>query len=146
MILIISGYTFSAEEYPKEAEVRDTWHVSRLDVSIRYEENIPIIEAQGECDLITSRKLKEAVDNLISTGHCRLIFDFRSMTYIDSSGFRVLLDARNKAKANGGDIALVSLTAPVERVFNLLHLGELIVRNDTIDEAVNRLSTLECRK
>lgn len=125
--------------------MRETWHVSRLDVNIRYEESIPIIEAQGECDLITSRKLKEAVDNLIGTGHCRMIFDFRSMTYIDSSGFRVLLDARNKAKAKGGDIALVSLTAPVERVFNLLHLGELIIRSNTIGEAIKRLEVMKCR-
>lgn len=122
----------------------ETWHVSRLDVNVRYQEDTAIIEASGECDLITSRKLKETVDNLVNTGRCKIIFDFRDMTYIDSSGFRALLDAKSKVAEQGGDIALVSLTAPVERVFNLLHLGELIARTNTIEEAIERFRTIEC--
>ncbi|MHB0912322.1 MAG: STAS domain-containing protein [Armatimonadota bacterium] len=123
----------------------EAWHVSRLDVNIRYEQDFPIIEAKGECDLITSRKLRDAVDNLISTGHCALIFDFRYMTYIDSSGFRVLLEAKNKAFERGGDIVLVSLTAPVERIFDLLRLGELIARTDTVEDAISRLKGVRCK-
>lgn len=122
----------------------ETWRVSKLEVDIRYQDDIPIIEARGECDLITSRKLKDAADSLIETGHCKLAFDLRGMTYIDSSGFRVLLEARNKVTAKGGSIALVSLTAPVERVFNLLRLGELIIRTDTIDEALDKLKAIQC--
>jgi anti-sigma B factor antagonist len=124
--------------------VTEAWNISRLDVNIRYEDDIPIIEARGECDLVTSRKLKDTVDSLISTGRCKLIFDFRDMTYIDSSGFRVLLDARNKTVEKHGNIALVSLTAPVERVFDLLRLGELIIRADTVEQAIERLSVHTC--
>ncbi len=122
----------------------ETWRVSRLEMEIAYQDNIPIISARGECDLITSRKVKEAVDSLISTGHCKLIFDFRHMTYIDSSGFRVMLEAKHKATEKGGDIVLISLTEPVERVFKLLHLDELITRTDTLEQAIDKLSTMEC--
>lgn len=117
----------------------ETWRVSKLDITIRYEDNIPIVEAQGECDLITSRKLKEAADNLINTGHNKIIFDLRGMSYIDSSGFRVLLETQHKVAALNGNIALISLTVPVERVFNLLRLDELIIRTDTVEEAINRM-------
>lgn len=123
----------------------ETWRVSKLDINIRYEDDIPIIEAHGEADLITSRKLREAAESLINTGRCRIVFDLRDMTYIDSSGFRVLLEAKNKVSQRGGDIALVSLTAPVERVFNLLRLGELIIRTDTVEEAVEKLKPIERR-
>lgn len=122
----------------------ETWRVSKLDVDVKYEENIPIIEARGECDLITSRRLREVAESLINTGQCRIVFDLRDMTYIDSSGFRVLLEARNKVAEKGGNIALVSLTAPVERVFNLLRLGELIIRTDTIEQGVKELQKVEC--
>ena len=122
----------------------ETWRVSRLDVEVRYEDNIPIIEARGECDLITSRRLKEVADSLVSTGHCRIVFDLRDMSYIDSSGFRVLLEAKNKVAEKGGNIALVSLTAPVERVFNLLRLGELIIRTDTVQEGLDQLRAIDC--
>lgn len=122
----------------------ETWRVSRLDVEVRYEDGVPIIEARGECDLITSRRLREVAESLINTAQCRIVFDLRDMTYIDSSGFRVLLEAKTKVAEKGGNIALVSLTAPVERVFNLLRLGELIIRTDTIQEAVEQLKGIEC--
>jgi anti-anti-sigma factor len=122
----------------------ETWRVSKLDVDVKYEDGIPIIEARGECDLITSRKLKDVAESLITTGQCRIVFDLRNMSYIDSSGFRVLLEAKNGVAGKGGNIALVSLTAPVERVFNLLRLGELIIRTDTVQEAVDQLKSIEC--
>ena len=123
----------------------ETWRVSKLDENVRYVEGIPVIEARGEADLITSRKLKETADSLISTGHCRIAFDLRDMSYIDSSGFRVLLEAKTKVGQKNGNIALVSMTAPVERVFNLLRLGELIIRTDTVEEAVEQLRQIECK-
>jgi len=124
--------------------VAETWRVSKLDVDIRYQDNIPIIEGRGECDLITSRKLRKAVETLINAGHCTIAFDLRNITYIDSSGFRVLLEAKKKVAQRSGDIALVSMTAPVHRVFNLLRLGELIIRADTVEEAVEKLKSIEC--
>lgn len=116
------------------------WQVSKLKVEISYIDNIPVINAKGECDLITSKKLRQAVDNLIGAGHYNIIFDFREMTYIDSSGFRALLDTRNKIEQKNGEIVLVCLTAPVERVFNLLRLDELISRTETVEDALEYLS------
>jgi len=80
--------------------VAETWHVSKLDVDIHYIDDIPIIEAKGECDLITSKKLEEAADNLLETGRNKIIFDLRNMVYIDSAGFRILLDTKNRATEN----------------------------------------------
>lgn len=121
----------------------EPWRVSKLEVTVHYEDDIPVIEASGECDLITSRKLKETADDLIRTGRNKIVFDLRDTSYIDSSGFRALLEARNKVVQKGGNIALVSLTAPVERVFDLLRLGQLIIRTDTIEEAVVKLKSAE---
>ncbi|MCX6375666.1 MAG: STAS domain-containing protein [Armatimonadetes bacterium] len=121
----------------------EPWRVSKLEVTVRYEDDIPVIEARGECDLITSRKLKETADDLIRTVRNKIVFDLRDTSYIDSSGFRALLEARNKVVQKGGNIALVSLTAPVERVFSLLRLEQLIIRTDTIEEAVVKLKSAE---
>lgn len=122
----------------------ETWHVSRLEVDVRYQDDIPVVEARGECDLITSRKLKEMVDGLVDAGHCKIVFDFRGMTYIDSSGFRTLLEAKSRVSEKGGDIALVGMTAPVERVFNLLRLEDFIIRADSIEDAVERMKAIVC--
>lgn len=122
----------------------ENWNVSIMDLQVHYENDLPVVEATGECDLITSRKLRELIDDLIDTGHHRIIFDFHAMTYIDSSGFSTLLDAKHKVVEHGGDIALVSLTAPVERVFNLLALGDVFIRTHTLEEAMARMLTITC--
>lgn len=117
----------------------ETWHVSKLTAELRFEQGIPVIEASGECDLITSRKIRDIADQLISSGHNRIIFDLRGMTYIDSSGFRVLLDTQRKVDEKHGNIALVCLTTPVERVFHLLHLEELLITSDSVENAIAKL-------
>ena len=122
----------------------DSWHLTRLKIDVRHEDDIAIIEASGECDLITSRMLKETADGLFEEKSCKIIFDLRNMDYIDSSGFRVLLEAKSIASNQGGDIALVSLPPPVERVYTLLRLDELVMRTDSVDEAVSRLRLLHC--
>jgi anti-sigma B factor antagonist len=122
----------------------ETWCVSKLDIDIRYLEGIPIIKATGDCDLITSNKLRAATENLLNISHCRIVFDLRDMIYIDSSGFRMLLEARNKAVGKNGDIILVSLSAPVEHMFDLMGLANLIARTDTVEEAVARLKNIKC--
>lgn len=118
----------------------ETWNVSKLDVDVAFLESIPVVKASGECDLITSRKLKEITDNLINTGHTRIAFDLRGMTYIDSSGFRVLIEAKKKVSQRDGNIVLVSLTTPVQRVYSLLNLDQLITRTDTLEQAVQVLT------
>lgn len=120
----------------------ETWRVSELNVDIVYVQDIPVVRAHGECDLITCRRLKEAADSLINTGHYRIAFDLRHMTHLDSSGFRILLEAANRTAEKGGAIALVSLTAPIERAFNLLRLGELIIRTSTVEKAVEKLKAI----
>jgi anti-sigma B factor antagonist len=132
--------------HEEEHQVAETWRVSKLDVTTQFVGDIPIITATGEADLITSRKLKETADSLIATGHCKIVFDLRDTTYIDSSGFRALLEARNKVAQKGGNIALVSLTAPVERVFNLLHLGELIFTAGAVEQALEKLKDIQCHE
>lgn len=124
--------------------MEDSWRVPKLDVSVSYQDGIPIVKAKGECDLITSCKLKEAVDNLMASGHCKIIFDMQDVAYTDSAGFRILLEARNKAAAKSGSIVLVSMKPPVERAFSLLRLGELISHAKSVEEALGMLRNIEC--
>jgi len=121
----------------------ESWRVSKLEVVVRYQDDIPVIEARGECDLVTCLKLKETAMHLISAGQNKIIFDLRDTTYIDSSGFRVLLESRNKVVQRGGNIALVSLAAPAERVFNLLRLDELLIRTDSVEQGIEKLKSIQ---
>jgi anti-anti-sigma factor len=130
----------SSDSQEEATDLAETWRVSKLTVDLTFVEGIPVIQASGECDLITCRKLKEVADNLIGSGINKIVFDLRDMSYIDSSGFRVLLQAKERVSEKGGDIALVSLTAPVQRVFNILHLAERVHQANTVGEAIRKLN------
>ena len=120
----------------------ETWKVAKLDVTVEYKDSIPVIIASGEADLITSRKLISTVESLVNTGHYKLIFDFREISYIDSSGFRVLLTAKKQVADKRGDVVLISAGAPVERIYNLLKLDSLIYRTDTVEDAIEKLKNI----
>jgi anti-sigma B factor antagonist len=122
----------------------DTWEVPHLEVSVSYHNGIPVVKAKGDCDLITSRRLTEIVESLVNSGHCRIVFDMRDMTYMDSSGFRVLLEAKKKVADKSGNIVLIGLKSPVERTFKLLNLDDLITRAKTIEEGVQKLQNIHC--
>ena len=49
-----------------------------------------------------------------------------SVTFIDSSGLRELVLARNRQRLAGGDLVLVATTANVRRVLDVAGLAELV--------------------
>ena len=118
-----------------------TWHVSEIKMNLSRVDDIPVIEASGECDLITSRKLKDTANGLIDGDNVRLILDLGGMTYIDSSGFQVLVALQKKANAAGGGIVLSGLPERIRRILGILKLRELLPTAMTIESAVDLLKS-----
>ena len=72
---------------------------------------------EGRLDTATSPEL-EAVLKESLDGVKELCFDFENLTYISSSGLRVLLYAR-KTMSKQGDVKLTGVSAPIMEIFDV---------------------------
>jgi len=76
------------------------------------------IQAAGELDFAASLELGRTLRDAQVSARL-LVLDLRELTYIDSSGVGVILDAARLAQRSGGRLMLVRGPAPVDRVLAL---------------------------
>jgi anti-anti-sigma factor len=88
-----------------------------------------VITAIGEVDLCTSPALHDYLQDTATTipgtatgDNGDLVLDLRALTFMNSSGLRVLLQADQRACRSGGRLRLVALTAPITRLLMLMRL------------------------
>jgi anti-sigma B factor antagonist len=80
----------------------------------------------GEIDLATAHLLDRAIGH--HTG--RIVVDLRKVSFMDSTGLRVLLIHRGRLKARGGNIRLLVSEGPIPRLIELTGLADMF-RVDT---------------
>lgn len=82
-------------------------------------EDLWMIEARGRLDASGAPDLRLQLEGLLEHNQRRLAVDFSRVSYISSSGLKVLLLALRRARALGGDLKLFALRARVKEVFDL---------------------------
>jgi anti-sigma B factor antagonist len=76
----------------------------------------------GELDVGTTGELDERLRELRTVGFRRLVLDLRKLTFIDSSGVRLIVNATTQAPLDGIDLRLIQGPEAVERVFEICGL------------------------
>jgi anti-sigma B factor antagonist len=77
------------------------------------------LRPRGEIDLATAPLLESALRELRDTGFDHLVVDLRSVTFLDSTGLRLLLSWDEVARREGLDFELVPGPPPVQRLFGI---------------------------
>lgn len=81
----------------------------------------------GELDAHTATALAQAM-SVLPVGEVTV--DLAGVSFVDSSGLRVLLDATNRANAAGGGLVITSPQASIRRLIEISGLsGHLRVRD-----------------
>jgi anti-sigma B factor antagonist len=88
-------------------------------VSTSREEDGVVIEAGGELDLAVSRELEAALaDDTLNGGH--VVLDLTELSFMDSTGLRVILVAAERfGKAGTAWAVVLPEDSPVRRVLSL---------------------------
>jgi len=55
----------------------------------------------GEVDLATVGDLREQVDDLLSAGFNRVLLDLRQVSFLDSTGLRLIIELVRSSQADG---------------------------------------------
>ena len=88
-----------------------------------------VLHVEGEIDLLTAAALAMALSDATVDGH-QLVVDLTRVSFMDSTGLRALLEAREQAEERGAALALVLAEGGgVERLLRLAGVLELFQRS-----------------
>ena len=78
-----------------------------------------VLHPQGRIDTLTSPDLESALNPFLLEENTQITIDFKEVSYISSSGLRVIIKAAQKAKSVNGEIELINLNDSVAQVLEI---------------------------
>ncbi len=101
-----------------------------------YEDCI-VLEPEGKLNLVAAPPLKTRIDDLVSSGHTRIIVDLNRVDFIDSSGLGALIAGLKAIRQQGGDLRIAAAGAQVSAVLKLTNLDRILSPFVSVEEALN---------
>lgn len=83
------------------------------------------IAIKGELDTAAAPDAESKFDALGIDLSKDITFDLSQLTYISSSGLRLLLAIKKRATAKGGEVKVVNMTETVTKIFKLIGFDSL---------------------
>lgn len=97
-------------------------------------DGVPVIGAEGEVDLGTVDTLRAIASEVIRARPASLIFDFRKVSYIDSSGLGILVAARKQLRSDPDAVLVVTEQPAVLQSLRITGLDRIlrVLREPTV--------------
>lgn len=80
----------------------------------------------GELDLDTAPRLEQELAAIRKAGAARIVLDMRALTFMDSTGLRLVIRWDTAATEEGFEFAIVPGPDAVHRVFRLTGMSDVI--------------------
>jgi anti-anti-sigma factor len=105
-----------------------------LELSTRSLDGRAVVTVVGEVDLETASQLGDHALAALQDVSPHLAVDLSQVTFMDSTGLKVMLAVRKRAELADGSLAVVGATRTVRKVFVLTGLDHTFALYDTLDE------------
>ncbi len=106
-------------------------------VSFETIDNILIAELDGELDHHTAKEVRDEIDKTIDAFFIKhLIFDFKNVTFMDSSGIGVIIGRYNKIHDMNGKVGVFNCNKYVDKIFAVSDLYSIVDKFHDADEAI----------
>src|SRR5438128_11745186 len=84
-----------------------------------------VVPLEGEIDLHISPRVTTTLNGAVKGKPRHLVIDMGNVSYIDSSGLAVLIEAMQKVEKYDGKFALVALQENVKPIFEIAKLDQV---------------------
>jgi anti-sigma B factor antagonist len=83
-----------------------------------------VVAPRGELDIATAKQMSAALLEQFDNGFAHVVADLRELTFIDSTGIRVLWQAHQRSAQDGTRLSLIPGNGNVGRVLQIMGLLE----------------------
>jgi anti-sigma B factor antagonist len=105
---------------------------SPFEVTVQQHESAVQVSMVGELDISTAMRLEDELRRVEAEKPGVIVLDLKQLTFMDSTGLRLLITADARARQEARRLAIVRGNEMVQRVLRLTRLDE---RLDIIDDA-----------
>ena len=104
------------------------------DKNLIIELNVP------ELDHHITNEVRDEIDMILESKSVKnIIFDFKNIRFMDSSGIGVIIGRYKKVSSEGGKVSVVNVNDRVKKIFNLSGMNKIINIYDTYEEVASSL-------
>jgi anti-anti-sigma factor len=96
-----------------------------MEVRKSIDDGILTLFVSGKLSAVTADDFGHAVEEAIDETQ-RLILDFQDVSYLASSGLRVLISAQKKMEQKNGSMTILHVNSDLKEVFEITGLDELL--------------------
>jgi len=108
-----------------------------MDLYFRKKNKTIIIFISGEIDHHTAKELRKKTENIFSEMPVRnLVFDFKQVTFMDSSGIGMLIGRYKELQFMGGRIAIAEANQKIREILLISGLKQILPLFNTLEEAI----------
>lgn len=97
----------------------------------------PVLALAGELDIDTSGRVDQELRWIERNAPPVIVLDLRGLTFIDSTGLRLVASADSRARAAGRRLALVAGSGAVHRVFKITALDRRLEFTDPVSFGID---------
>lgn len=105
-----------------------------LEVETRKGEGLAHVVLRGELDLSTVDKVEKALAVLHEGDDEVLVLDLSGLSFLDSTGLRLMVTADQRAQKEGRRLVIVKGPDTVQRVFSITKLDETLEMVDDVSQ------------
>lgn len=95
-----------------------------------------VVHVEGELDVYTAPRLKEALAEGMSRGHKLMVVDLTRVPFLDSTALGVLVGSLRQLRAEDGDLRLVLSSPHLEKLFHITGFDGMFSIHGTLPEAL----------
>jgi len=116
------------------------WRMIVLQIKFYNRGTTLIASIAGELDHHSAEYIRQKIDNeMIKSTNKNIIFDFSSLSFMDSSGIGVIMGRYKYVQRLNGKIAIVNTNVQIDRILEMAGIKKIIPVYDKIDAAIGAL-------
>jgi anti-sigma B factor antagonist len=100
--------------------------LGQLKVLSEREGDVHTIAVAGELDPAGAKRVEDELERVEATDALSIVVDLSALTFVDSSGVRLLMNAHARSRADGDRLLLLRGPAAVQRVFEICRVDDLL--------------------
>lgn len=102
--------------------------------------NILVVDIEGELDHHNVEEVRTKIDDRLDRESItKLIMDFSSVNFMDSSGIGMIIGRYKKLNSKGGNVAIANARSNIDKIFELSGIHKIVKLYDNMEDALENI-------